>query len=253
MIETKLDSIIKSFPLIFIILTTIGYINLQSYYYFFDIEIINYLEISEILLLFFNKSILIILLLISIILIIFLIDDKISKDINNNEKDIEALSHKEEKTKKRILKGGWILIILTIFFIIIEMISTNYIGLIFSVGFLVLIIINRIAEKTVLKIIIKKSDSIFSFTVYFGFQILLLFNLFTISNSIENGYRLRYESKQSKLVCFSYNGKIIETNKKTIYVGETKKYLFLFNKENEETLIFKTEGINDLKFLLKNK
>jgi hypothetical protein len=251
MTETKLESIIKYFPLIFIILTTIGYINLQSYYYFFDIEIINYLEISEIILLFFNKSILIILLLISIISIIYLIDDKISQEINDNEKNLEVLKHKEEKTNKRIFKGGWVLIILTIFFIITNIVSANYIGLIFPIGFLLLIIINRIAEKTVLKIIIKKNDSIFSFFIYFGFQILLLFNLLTISNSIENGYKLRYQSKQSKLVCFSYNGKTIETNKKTIYIGETKKYLFLFDKENEETLIFKMEGINDLKFLLK--
>ncbi|OXA91104.1 hypothetical protein, partial [Flavobacterium hibernum] len=85
MIQTKLDSIIKSFPLIFIILTTIGYVNLESYYYFFDIEIINYLEISEILLLFFNKSILIILLLISIIFIIYLVDEKITQEINDNK------------------------------------------------------------------------------------------------------------------------------------------------------------------------
>ncbi|KIO52061.1 hypothetical protein [Flavobacterium hibernum] len=251
MIQTKLDSIIKSFPLIFIILTTIGYVNLESYYYFFDIEIINYLEISEILLLFFNKSILIILLLISIIFIIYLVDEKITQEINDNKKDLEALKHRTEKTKQKISRGGWILIILLIFFIIVDIIFANYIGLIFPIGFLVLIIINRIAEKTVLKIIINK-DSILSFIIYFGLQILLLFNLLTISTSIENGYRLRYQSKQSKLVCFYYNGKTIKTSKKTIYVGETKKYIFLFDKENEETLIFKTDEIKDLKFILKN-
>lgn len=252
MIQTKLDSIIKSFPLIFIILTTIGYINLQSYYYFFDIEIINYLEISEIPLLFFNKSILIILLLISIITIIYLVDEKISQEMDENEKDFDKLNQKEDKTKKLIVKWGWTIIVLTIIYIIIDVISANYISLIFPIGFLVLVFINRIGEKTVLKTLLKKDNSLFSFIIYFGLQILLLFNLLTISNSIDTGYRLRYENKQSKLICFFYDGKIIETNKRVIYIGETKRYLFLFEKEKKETLIFKIDEIKNLKFILKN-
>lgn len=248
MTYSKLESIIKSFPLIFVILTTIGYINLQFYYYFFGIEIINYLEISQILLLFFNKSILIILLLLSIITFIYLIDDEISQEVSNKEKLIQ----KEQKTKKIIFKGGSVIIILTLIYIIVDIISANYIGLIFPIGFLVLALINRIGEKTVLKTIVKKNDSLFSFIIYFGFQVLLLFNLLTISNSIDNGYRLRFENKQSKLICFLYNGKTIKTNNKTIYVGETKKFMFLFDKEKEETLIFKTEEINALKFNMKD-
>ena len=197
--------------------------------------------------LFFNKSILIILLLISIITFTYLIDDKISQDVS----DKEILVQREEKTKKIIFKGGWLLIALTLLYIIVEIISANYVGLVFPIGFLVLVLINRIGEKTVLKTITKKNDSLFSFIIYFGLQVLLLFNLFTISNSIENGYRLRFENEQSKLIYFLYDGKTIRTNKKTIYIGETKKFLFLFDKEKEETLIFKTEEINSLKFNMK--
>jgi hypothetical protein len=253
MIETKLDLIIKSFPLIFVILTAIGYINIQSYYYFFDIEIINYLEISEIPLLFFNKSILIILLLISLIIFVYFIDDKISQEVNDDEKDLQVLEKKTEKFKKTLFKGGWFLISIIIFFIMIDLFFANYIGLVFLVGYLLLIIIHIIIEKTLLRSLIRKDNSSSLLIIYFGFLTVMFFNLFTISNSIEKGYKLKYQDTQSKIICFVYDGKIINTNKRILYIGETKKFLFLFDKLKEETLIFKTEEINDLKFRLKNK
>lgn len=250
MLKAEIDTIIKSFPLIFIILTTLGYIHLQSYYYFFDIEIINYLEISEIPLLFFNKAILIILLILIIITISYFVDDKISKEENEIEKyNLERLKNEISKPKIFIHNSlGWIIIFFLIIYIIIDLFFKNYIGLIYPIGYIIRALIYILSEKTILKTLVKNHNTFFSFIIYLGFIVLILFNLSTISNSIEKGYRLRYENEQSKLIFFTYNEKVVETNKKIIYIGETKKNLFLFDKEKDETLIFKMDKIDNFKF-----
>ncbi|WP_281310005.1 hypothetical protein [Flavobacterium flavigenum] len=250
MLKAELDTIIKSFPLIFIILTTLGYIHLQSYYYFFDIEIINYLEISEIPLLFFNKAILIILLILIIITISYFVDDKISKEENEIENyNLERLKHEISKPKNFINNNlGWIIIFFLIIYVIIALIFKNYIGLIYPIAYIICAIIYILSEKTILKTLVKNHNTFSSFIIYIGFIALILFNLSTISNSIEKGYKLRYENEQSKLIFFTYGEKVIETNNKLIYIGETKKNLFLFDKEKDETLIFKMDKIDNFKF-----
>lgn len=250
MVKTELDTIIKSFPLILIVLTTLGYVHLQSYYYFFDIEIINYLEISEIPLLFFNKSILIILLILIIIIISYFVDDKIAKEENEIENyNLEKLKYEISKPKRFIHKIlGWVIIFLLVTYIIINLIFKNYIGLIYPIFYIICALIYILSEKTILKTLVNKHNTFSSIIIYLGFASLILFNISTISNSIEKGYRLRYENEQSKLISFTYDEKIIETNKKIIYIGQTKKSLFLFDKEKDETLIFKMEKVDAFKF-----
>lgn len=225
MLKPEIETITKSFPLIFIILTTLGYIHLQSYYYFFDIEIINYLEISEIPLLFFNKSILIILLILTIIIISYFAEDKISKEENEIENyKLERLKNEISKPKSFIHNNlGWIIIFFLAIYTIINLIFKNYIGLIYPVGYMICALIYILSEKTILKTLVKNHNTFYSFIIFLGFIALILFNLSTISNSIEKGYRLRYENEQSKLIFFTYDEKIIETNNKLIYIGETKK------------------------------
>ncbi|EPR72107.1 hypothetical protein ADIWIN_2946 [Winogradskyella psychrotolerans RS-3] len=55
-----LDTYLKALPIFIIILTAIGYLYLFSYYIIFGINIIYYIDISEILLLFINYSVLLI-------------------------------------------------------------------------------------------------------------------------------------------------------------------------------------------------
>jgi hypothetical protein len=250
MLKAKLDTIIKSFPLLFIILTTLGYIHLQSYYYFFDIEIINYLEISEIPLLFFNKAILIILLILIIITISYFIDDKISKEeIEIDKYDLERLKYETSKPKSFTVNNfGWIIVFFLIIYIISNLIFKNYIGLIYPIVYLICGFLYVLSEKTILKILTKNHNIFSTVIIHLSFTSLILFNLFTITNSIEKGYKLRYENEQSKLIFFTYDKKVIETNKKIIYIGETKKNLFLFDKEKDETLIFKMDKIDNFKF-----
>lgn len=80
---------------------------------------------------------------------------------------------------------------------------------------------------------------------------MIFFNTLTITFSIENGYNVRYNNLKIKEISFLYNNKKIQTNEQLKYIGQTKNNLFLFDKKNQETLIYKTENIDNFKILLK--
>lgn len=241
----KLESVIKFFPLIFIILTTIGYIHLQVYYYYFDIEILNYLDLTEIILLFFDKSLLLTLGILFTVFISYILDYKIKKETDNKTEDSSA------KSKKKPLRYFEIsLIILQLAYIALSIIQENYIGLLYPIGFIICTIIYFLLEKYVFEMLFKNHGTFFFLSFVAGFVALLLINLSTITYSIEKGYNLRYKNITLKQISFSYNNKIISTSNKIKYIGETKSSLFLYDFNKRETIIYKMENVDYLRFVI---
>ncbi|WP_029271685.1 hypothetical protein [Flavobacterium sp. KJJ] len=244
----KLEDLIKFFPLIFILLTTLGYIHLQSYYYFFDIEIINYLDVSEIVLLFFDKSILLIAGILIIIPISYILDNKLSQ--SNNQETIQRPETKIN-SDKYLKRMGYFIVFIMIVRLALNVISGNYISLVFTIGFIICLFIFFLLEKYLFKILIQKFSVFFFLSLFASFAMLLLASLLTISNIVEKGYNIRYNNEIIKEVSFSYNNKIIQTSKELIYIGETKKNIFLFNPKKNETMIFKMENIDNFRIKIK--
>lgn len=240
MIIDKLETAIKFFPLIFLLLTTLGYIHLQAYYYFFDIQIINYLDLTEIVLLFFNTSILLILIILIVIFTIYILDKKIANDV----KIKSAAGQPKKKFSNRL---GYILFFTQIIYAILVYLSGYYIGLIYPFGYLTLIAIFFLFEKLFLKTMLKENNSFFFISLYICIAAFLLTNLCTITNSIETGYNIRNSNKEIKYISFTYKNKIVESSKNFVYVGETKSYMFLFDSKMKQTTIYKKENIDDLK------
>lgn len=237
----KLEDLIKFFPLIFILLTTLGYIHLQSYYYFFDIEILNYLDVSEIVLLFFDKSILLIAGILIVIAISYILDDKLSQETDKEKTKVKI------NTDKHLKKMGYFLVFIMIVRITLNIILGNYISFVFTIGFVICLLIFFLFEKYLFKILIKKFSAFFFLSLFTSLAMLLLVSLLTISTIIEKGYDIRYNHKIIKEVCFTYNDKTIQTSKELIYIGETKKNIFFFNSKKKETIIFKMENIDNFK------
>ena len=92
------ETVIKFSPLVFAILTVLGYVYLQSFYYYFEIELINHLELSEIPLLFYNKSIIIVASLFSILLISYYLNDK----LDENQKDLDEKINIEKDPNEKL-------------------------------------------------------------------------------------------------------------------------------------------------------
>lgn len=242
----KVEAVIKFFPLIFVLLTTFGYVHLQCYYYFFDIEILNYLDLFEIILLFFNTSILLIAGILIVIALSFALDFKIS-----NEADFvteESKKKTQSKMQSYINLLALCVAVLLLAKIGFDLIFGHYIGIIFPIGFIICGIIFFVFEKYILKILFYNNrNPFFFFSVGISFGALLLIILMSVTSSIQKGYDVRYNYLTLKQVCFSYNDKIIKTSKYVKYIGETKKNLFLFDSKKNETIIFKMENIDNLR------
>ena len=253
------ETVIKFSPLVFAILTVLGYIYLQSFYYFFEIELINHLELSEIPLLFYNKSIIIVASLFSIFLISYYFNDKL--DENQKDLDEKINIEKDPNEKLKILKKdrdestisfnkkkkafGITLLILLSLYILSNLITGNYIRLLYPIGYIIFAIIMLIAENRILKILINKSNVFSTFSIYGSFILLVLFNLSIITGSIEKGYNIRYGNSVSKQISFDYNNGEIKTSKSIVYLGETRNDLFMFDRMNSKTYIYKKKKIEN--------
>jgi hypothetical protein len=237
----KLENIIKFFPLIFILLTTLGYIHLQTYYYYFNIDILNYLDITEIILLFFNKSILLTLGIISVVVVSYVLDYKIT-----NETDEKKEIPNTKPINKRSLYFGTFIILSLIGYVLLLLIRENYIGLIYPIGYTIGAIIYFILEKYVFKILFTHQSAFFSISTVISIVALFLINLITITYSIEKGYYIRYKNQVLKQISFSYNKETIHTTNNVKYIGETKSNLFLYDSNKKETIIYKMENIDNI-------
>lgn len=237
----KLENIVNFFPLIFIFLTTLGYIHLQVFYYYFDIEILNYLDLTEIILLFFNKSILLVVGILIIIFSSYILENRVN-NVTIKEKDLS-----ENNLSSKILdKFAYLIIFLQILYIFIVVLSGNYIGLIYPIGFIICTIIYFMSEKYAFKNLFLNYRTFYFFSFNIGIVAFFLINLTTITSSIENGYNIRYNNKVLKQVYFRHNSKIVKTSKEIIYIGETKNNIFFFNSKTKETIIYKKENIDIL-------
>lgn len=244
----KLEDLIKFFPLILILLTTLGYIHLQCFYYFFDIEILNYLDVSEIVLLFFDKSILLISGFLIVIAVSYILDDKLAKEIHSNNNPKDSKISRGDKFIKKCMYSVLLFMSLKIIF---NIFTQNYIKLIFPIGFGICLLIFFLFEKYLFDIFIEKFSAFFFLNFTISLVALLLINLITISSVAEKGYNLKHNHQIIKQVSFSYNNKTIKTCNKLFYIGETKKNLFLFDSQKNETIIFKMEKIDN--FMIKNQ
>ena len=204
------------------------------------------MELTEVILLFFNKSILIIAIILLIIAFSYYMDEKI-----NQNKEVFKQPEKISKIKRLKKHLELVLILCPIFLIAIALISKDYIKLFFPICFIICFIIYFIFEKTIFKKLLVNHSRYLSFSIVFSFGVLLLFNLYTLTFIVENGYSVRYENMAIRQVSFSYNNQIIKTSNTIVYVGETKSNLFLFDRKTEQTIIFKMEEIDELKFKLK--
>ena len=253
------ETVIKFSPLVFAILTVLGYVYLQSFYYYFEIELINHLELSEIPLLFYNKSIIIVASLFSILLISYYLNDKL--DENQKDLDEKINIEKDPNEKLKILKKdrdentifsnkikkaiGIILLILLSISILSSLITGNYIRLLYPISYIIFAIIMLIVENRILKILINKSNVFSTFSIYVSFILLVLFNLSIITDSIEKGYNIRYGNSVSKQISFDYNKGEIKTSKSIVYLGETRNDLFMFDRMNSKTYIYKKKKIEN--------
>jgi hypothetical protein len=248
-----MKKIIEYVPIITVCLIYFGFCNLHYYYKEFNIDIYHYVSNTEILLSFLPTI---------VVLASTLYTFAYSRIINpqsNHKKNIEKnnkeiIEEKEiviPKKKNKILRflttlPGQI-ILLFVIMSTIHLILTELFGYkpyelqdlnIIDTCILLAIIYfsshifknQEIINNNILLIIV------FS-VIYFGIQISIYRKL--DADKIKDGISI-------KEIEFQYNDKKIATSTILIYIGQTQSNLFLYNKKDKSTSVYKTEKIDSL-------
>lgn len=239
--------IIEYVPIITVCLIYFGFCNLHYYYKEFNIDVYHYVSNTEILLSFLPTIVVLVSSLYSFTynrLIHYQSDTK-----NNNETiNVEEV---EPKKKNKILSfllslPGSLFALITIE-ITLHLILTKYYGfkpyelqdfnLICACIFFALIFFSANIFKNQEVI----NNNLLLITI---FSVIYIGNQFSTyrkldADKIKDGISI-------KEIVFQYNKKKISTSKKLLYIGETQSNLFLYNKNDNSTLVYKTENIDSL-------
>ncbi len=247
-----MDNIFKrisiAIPLIIAFLIACGYIKLYFYYNFFGVMINDYIDMSEILSLFLpNLMRYILLLLLGSAVIIFLlfsrkkIEDKVNKnDLKNARKNFNILFYT--------------LSILSIVYFFIpydiypETIRKNLRPKYELVYYFLwpLIISFFFIIKNIHKYYNIKMSKI---------TIVIIFCLvYILFGSITSAFReISFTKREKYKVSFEYLDKKVTSSKNTLYIGQTKNFLFMKNLKNDKTSVYNRNNIEFLEIMQNNE
>ncbi len=267
-----LEKTLKFLSLVSILLVTLGYVSAYFYYDAFDIDIRNYIDLKFFISYVFDLSFVTIalLLIFAIASILIMLLRSILKSY---------------RWKKIIVKHyiyfmfiatlGYFVILLSLFAIsntqiqhasvikflfLILVISTLINSLLFYSSFHVLLHIRRrILDPNSLKngserkidIMrrhqrdIIRTDNVIRIAIL-SLNVLLV--IFSVNIYESKRHYLIIESKNSinHGICFTYNGKTIQTGKNLIEIGHLPNWIFLYDRNDSTTKVFKMDEIDSL-------
>lgn len=244
-----LDTYLKALPVFIIILTAIGYLYLFSYYIIFGINIIYYIDISEILLLFINYSVLLITAAAIVSIKTFIIINKSKNDELSNEKETPEEKLKTKNSIKRILLFKNITaIVLIVVGAIYGLAFKEYftMSVLITLGIIVLLFFKKAAN---LLTIGRKGNKPEFFLLSFSIIYLLILSLVPLLFQINKAYNVKNYDKEIINTNFSYQEIKIETTKNLKYIGETRNYIFLYNQSKKESIICEKDKITNRKII----
>lgn len=242
-------------PLIGTIIIICGYLKLSIYYKHFNIRINEYLDFTEILTLFLPDALYYGGLMFGVFMFNFLFKTKSEmKNFENTHLSIDDNSSVFDRIKKyySIMKEffwliGFLILFELITFIWFKQKFTETIGfaLNLSAGFFFVLLLFEIRHKY-----IKVYEKDINATYYNLFLIVFLFG-FIVVGSVKS--EIKMTETNPDFISFTYGGNRIESNKKLIYIGQTKNYLFLFDAKNKKAEIFERNKLSNYKITIANR
>lgn len=250
--QKYLDNYKSNIPIILLVFYSLGYIYLDRYYSRFNISIENYINLSDIIFVTIRTlvSLSLIYLIIEFCLIIVsmtILRIVYSKDLNYKirgrikDKQIYKRYHSIviNKLIHKNTNGVSFFIFMIIPFMLVYFIDESI--AIFTIFFPFLII-------KIYQIIHYEDDEeknrMIQISLSFLYVILII--CFAIWGHIDGN--LNKTSKNSSIVEFSENQKSYNTNLDSLnYIGETSSYLFLYDRNNRNSLIFNKQNISNFR------
>ncbi len=249
MMEFSFDKIKFLFPYIGSIIIFCGFTKLNIYYDHFNINISDYLEITEVLTLVIAD-------IIKGIMVIFAI--KLFDFLTETDKEAEAkqVRYNNFFLIKSFRKRVWnyistrqtftILILFIFIFSIIsycfkkETFSTFVIMFLYAFTMYVSIFLLLEYKRKYKEVTDKEFDGTYSNLVTL-FIVFFLFTIQTTYNDIE-----KTKTRNPVMICFKYLEEDVQSNQNLLYVGQTKNYIFIYDKITKETKVYSRSDVKML-------
>lgn len=244
------------------LLIFLGFFKLWIYFSFFKINIINYLELTEIIVLFLNDVIILAFLIITSICFVIYVYLWRGLTFNREkyEKRIELFKSKNtfyKRLKYYILKKESFFVLMFIFalFILINNIISgadiiNITVNIVNTTFIFLLLINRILDNELKLIYFVKHDMPFisHFFTYLNYFLMALtaisFSALLSVNKVKNDYK--YYGTE-----ITIKDNIYKSDSTEYYIGKTRNYIFFYNDTSKVVNIFPMEEVSKISLKVK--
>ncbi len=238
------EGFVKNTIVFYLLLVLVGYLSTLTYYKLFGIDISDYLGIEDYTNMFLdNLFSLLILSILYLVLFAFILKRTgiyIKRKVNNISDAKEKTNFLFKYEKKGTVQLKWTLIISTIIEIVILSVHyfTNSMPLLYVAEiFLFLPIISAFGltiiylQKTKL-IIINKNQ----FTVIL---IILSLSYYKYLITFSDGYNLLTKDRNKQKMTFIFDTKnSIKTTNDTLFLGNSKDYLFLYSRSGKKALLY---------------
>ena len=249
--ENRIKLLKANFPIVTLLFYVFGFTYLSTYYFQFDISIVNYINLLDILFTTINYLVVLFLIycFVEIGLYIFsyiilslifsgIIKRKIYRKFTHrpNVRVERYIEYSSDKYLTHNIKGLNFFLFVASIFLLLYLVDETL--LVFSIAIPFLVI-------KIFQIIPKDDDKQFKEKVY-QFLSILLFFVFLICFSYW-GYidgKFAKEKKRNVFVEFKEDGILYNTSSEHLnYMGETNQYIFLYNREERNTLVFTKSNI----------
>lgn len=229
-----------------VIMVVAGTIKLKLFYGAFNLEILNYLDTSEILLAFIGDLVYYVALLFFVLLFVFLVESAKDRD-EHAQKHTEIIEDNSFKKRLvKVLKYNKVFVYLISFNIILLIINLA-LRIDYSFTLIILIQLSMYLTHNIIAleyrrkyiIIYGKQPNITNMNIFLlglmVFGALLSFTYFDVS-SIKN-------SKKYNGSLFIVSGDTIRSDKTSYYIGKTNNYIFYYKEKTKSCVVYPMKDV----------
>ncbi|HEX2606926.1 MAG TPA: hypothetical protein VHK91_06085 [Flavisolibacter sp.] len=247
-----ISKVAKAGPFLGGFLISISILNSMVKYWIFDIRIIEYIDFSEALLLFLDQFIWVAVagfMILYISIFTFTILGKFrKKSIKHIAVETKDPIPQESKNFTRPVFGKPFYIVVAIVFIITTLISATspkpilWIGL--NSAFYIISFILLYSCDMIVKTLNK--NNLGDLAILLSVVIITIAVIYiTTDNAMEN-FSKKYNKSKTMSYQFYINDSLqYKTGDSLVYIGKTSKYIFLYNRNTDQKIIFKSDDVKN--------
>lgn len=228
----------ETIPILSLFVIFIGFLKLSTFYQYYNINILDYLDASEIILSFLDDLSIIVLLIFVLLYYSIWLMKKFDNQSGNGKMDEmpawleDAIKNFREIRDKLFKASIWTVLVSGLCFYLFTNLFWLCVLFLYCFQFLILFF-----ER----IMIGKEQEFRNPKFVFGISLVISFLLFTVGIAYRDVNSLKYDN-EFKVEILTDNG-LIQTNKDYQNIGQTSKYVFLYCYSENKTEIIKRDNI----------